>query len=310
MKSLTDNLTTMDIFLLAIEPPLQSDNNGHLYSGQKAYFATPIFTLVWSFEERGELKQNWNWGLSAYQLGQTGSPSVALLIVLECSRLLISGWIMTKCKAFLSLKKTKNFIQPLGKFGLLSLVKRTAATRAALPFPTSVCSISLCVQTVVWLPGFGVFNVQTDVDACDCTQWLHKHHYRVCTESWLWGTNPLLLQGIDPKSFCAQLCFLIQCFTNWAVPTLFKVQRPGLCCPQWCKNRIGCRSLFSSVQSKMVSVYLKKPKHALHPAFQKFQCCLWNRLSIRLIDNDSGLFSSSSEVLSEVRLVINACFVF
>ena len=28
----------------------------------------------------------------------------------------------------------------------------------------------MCVQTVVWLPALGFFNVLTDVDACDCAQ--------------------------------------------------------------------------------------------------------------------------------------------
>ena len=37
---------------------------------------------------------------------------------------------------------------------------------------------------------FGSFNVCADVDACDCTQGLYKHHTRDCTVSWLWGENP------------------------------------------------------------------------------------------------------------------------
>ena len=40
-----------------------------------------------------------------------------------------------------------------------------------------------CVQTMVWLPVFGVFNVPADVDACDCTQRLYGHRKRVYTAS-------------------------------------------------------------------------------------------------------------------------------
>ena len=37
------------------------------------------------------------------------------------------------------------------------------------PFlPVSV--VFSCVLTMVWLPVFGIFNVHTDVDACDYTQ--------------------------------------------------------------------------------------------------------------------------------------------
>ena len=32
----------------------------------------------------------------------------------------------------------------------------------------------------------GIFNVRTDVSACDCTQGLYGHCKRACTESGLW----------------------------------------------------------------------------------------------------------------------------
>ena len=34
----------------------------------------------------------------------------------------------------------------------------------------SVCAVFSFVQTMVWLPVFGIFNVRTDVDVCDCTR--------------------------------------------------------------------------------------------------------------------------------------------
>ena len=39
----------------------------------------------------------------------------------------------------------------------------------------------LCVQTMVWLPVFGIFNVRSDVDAYDCICGLYRHCKRVCT---------------------------------------------------------------------------------------------------------------------------------
>ena len=35
-----------------------------------------------------------------------------------------------------------------------------------------VCAVFSCVQTMVWLPMFGILNVCKDVDACDCTRGL------------------------------------------------------------------------------------------------------------------------------------------
>ena len=38
----------------------------------------------------------------------------------------------------------------------------------------SVCVVFTC-ETMVWLPIFGIFNVCSDVDACDCTRGLYGH---------------------------------------------------------------------------------------------------------------------------------------
>ena len=35
-----------------------------------------------------------------------------------------------------------------------------------------VSAVLLGVQKMVWLPVFGILNVRTDADACDCTLWL------------------------------------------------------------------------------------------------------------------------------------------
>ena len=64
----------------------------------------------------------------------------------------------------------------------------------------SVCVAFPCVQTMVWLSVFGIFNVRTDVDVCDWTRGLYGHRKRVCTGSWLWEKNPLPHRGLEPAS--------------------------------------------------------------------------------------------------------------
>ena len=53
------------------------------------------------------------------------------------------------------------------KFGLLYLGKAEQPQEQHYPF-LSLCAVGFIVQTMVWLPVFGIFNVHTD-DACDCT---------------------------------------------------------------------------------------------------------------------------------------------
>ena len=47
----------------------------------------------------------------------------------------------------------------------------------------SVCAVFSCVHTMVRLPVLGIFNVHTDVDACDCTRGLYGHRKEVFTGS-------------------------------------------------------------------------------------------------------------------------------
>ena len=66
----------------------------------------------------------------------------------------------------------------------------------------SMCAVFLCVQTMLWLPVLGIFNVRTDVDACDCTRVLYGP-VRVCTKSWGGGGGgggSLLHRGLEPAS--------------------------------------------------------------------------------------------------------------
>ena len=56
--------------------------------------------------------------------------------------------------------------------------KVIAAARAAL-----CCPMFSRFLKVAWLLEFGIFNVRTAVDACDCTRGLYEHLEKICTEN-------------------------------------------------------------------------------------------------------------------------------
>ena len=108
---------------------------------------------------------------------------------------------------------------PRGELGLPYLVRRSS-----LPSSATVCAVFLCVQTMVWLPVFEIFNVRTDVDACDCTRGLCGHRKRVCTGSWLlWEINPLPHRGLEPASG-----FSVVTLCHWFSVALRPQNPPGL----------------------------------------------------------------------------------
>ena len=74
---------------------------------------------------------------------------------------------------------------------------------------------------MVWLPVFGIFNVCTDIGACNSTQRLCGHHKRVCTESWL-EKKSLAAPGIQ---ICVSIVpgFSVRHSTSWANPTPFSI---------------------------------------------------------------------------------------
>ena len=74
--------------------------------------------------------------------------------------------------------------------GRLPRVRLQQPQEQRYPFLT-VCAVFSCVQTKIWLLVLGIFNVRTDVNACDCTRGLCGHRKRVCTESRLWEKNPI-----------------------------------------------------------------------------------------------------------------------
>ena len=82
------------------------------------------------------------------------------------------------------------------KFGLLSTGK-TSFDRVVLP--NLLCTLGVKTQLMSHNPP-NIFNVRTDVNACNCTRGCTGTRKRVCTESWLWEKNPLPHRGIEPSS--------------------------------------------------------------------------------------------------------------
>ena len=85
-----------------------------------------------------------------------------------------------------------------GNSGRLSWVTLQQPQEQRYPF-LPACAVLSCFQTVVYLPMLGIFNVRTDVTTRDCTQGLHGHRKRVCTESWLWEKKKIPF-WIEPAS--------------------------------------------------------------------------------------------------------------
>ena len=75
----------------------------------------------------------------------------------------------------------KYLIDPFGKFGSPSPDKAEQWPEQRYSF-LPMCAVFFCVQTMLWLPVFAIFNVHTDVDACDFTRGLYGHCKRVCTQ--------------------------------------------------------------------------------------------------------------------------------
>ena len=68
---------------------------------------------------------------------------------------------------------------------------------------------------MVWLPVFGIFNMCTNVDGCDCTQGC-TDTVRVCTGLKLTGRKiPCHPGNLTPCQYSAWLS--VRCSTNWAI---------------------------------------------------------------------------------------------
>ena len=62
------------------------------------------------------------------------------------------------------------------------------------------CGLYFYVQTTVWLPVLGIFNMHKAVDVCDYIRGLCEHGMGVCSESWLWGEKSLAA----PQRVCSE----------------------------------------------------------------------------------------------------------
>ena len=72
---------------------------------------------------------------------------------------------MSQCVCFLFLFFSTSL--SLAANGSPYLGKAQQPQEQRYPF-LSVCVVFSCVQTMVWLPVFAIFNVCTDIAACEC----------------------------------------------------------------------------------------------------------------------------------------------
>ena len=68
---------------------------------------------------------------------------------------------------------------------LITWVRLQQLQEQCYPF-LPMCAVFLCVQTVLWLPVFGNFNVRTEIVVYNYTWGLYGHGKRVCTQSAQW----------------------------------------------------------------------------------------------------------------------------
>ena len=83
-----------------------------------------------------------------------------------------------------------------GNLGHLTLVRHSCRKSSATH--SYQCVVFSCVQIMAWLPVFGIFNVHTDVDACNCTRGLYRHRESALEVDW--QKNPLPQQVLEPAS--------------------------------------------------------------------------------------------------------------
>ena len=67
------------------------------------------------------------------------------------------------------------------------------------------CVQYFCVQAMVWLPVFGIFDMHTDVDVCNCTQGLYGHHSESALEVDSGRKIPCCIEDLSPCEYCAWL---------------------------------------------------------------------------------------------------------
>ena len=117
----------------------------------------------------------------------TGTP-----VCLSSDFSLIAVFYVVENKCF------KNHLSLVVNLGCLTWVRLQQPQEQCYPF-LSLCAVLLCVQTIVWLIVFGIFNVHTESDASDFTQ----GYMNIIGDFALtvdWEKNPLMHNGSEPVS--------------------------------------------------------------------------------------------------------------
>ena len=106
----------------------------------------------------------------------------------------------------------------------------------------------------------GIFNVRTDLNACDCTRRCTDTPKRVCTERWL-GEKSLAAQG---SRTCVSGVPIWRC-TNWAT---FPAQGLATPAPYWLSGSLTmCCCLLIIITWSILSSFVWKKKSRFYFCF-------------------------------------------
>ena len=86
------------------------------------------------------------------------------------SEKIATAWILTSSHYQVQQLTKIRLASIAGNSGHLTWVRQQPQEQHYTFLPVSaVNAVFLCLQTVVWLPVFGIFNMRPDFDACNCT---------------------------------------------------------------------------------------------------------------------------------------------
>ena len=152
---------------------------------------TELTTISWAIREK-----HWSVCLLEHQFQQlsTNTVSHAFVCHVNCNM---------KWKQTSSFVNTYIIYVPCRELRSPSLQHYPSLSLQRYP-SLSVCAVFLRVQAMVRLPVFGIDNMHTGADACDCTRGLYVHCKRVCLESWL--CQKTKLGSLHSNGLHAPLC--------------------------------------------------------------------------------------------------------